>query len=200
MWAIRTRFEAIQSIKNSNLNNFAKAESAAFHGRKIVEGIAFACLVAYENRFQNIPKEAKGKWNPAVIFKELKKKKVEIIPSPSVLRLPISGESLPSTKIDKIIEGIPENRITHEQLIEIYNRMHVWLHELNPYTYSEKSTFCDQKSQILWGDIDKLYKFLEKHFISINGMAFYCVLFDSQDNGTKVYPLNQVSDLRLNSI
>ena len=194
MWAIRTRFETIQTLKSSTLNNFSRAESAAFHGRKIVEGIAFACLVAYENHFQNIPKEAKGKWNPAVIFKELKKKKVDVIPSPSVLRLPIAGESLPNTKINKIIEGIPENRITHEQLIEMYNRMHVWLHELNPYTHSEKSTFYDQKYQTLWDDLDGLYKFIEKHFISINGKAFYCVLFDSVDNGTKVFPLDKISD------
>jgi hypothetical protein len=88
-----------------------------------------------------------------------------------------------------VIEGIPENRLTHEELIGIYQRLHAWLHEVNPYIYQEHSSFYAQKAVTLWADLERLWLFVEKHFISIRGAGFFCVLRDNQDQQTKVVPL-----------
>src|SRR5688572_3043490 len=48
MSAIRDRLDVIDRLASTTGADFARAEAAAFHGRKIVEGIAFACLVATE--------------------------------------------------------------------------------------------------------------------------------------------------------
>jgi hypothetical protein len=49
MWTIRARFDVIDTLRQSSADFFSPAESAAFHCRKIVEAIAFACLVAIDN-------------------------------------------------------------------------------------------------------------------------------------------------------
>lgn len=73
METIRNRLDVIAQLKQSTADDFARAEAAAFQGRKVVEGIAFACLVAIENGLPVVPKDAKGKWNAEDIFKNLKK-------------------------------------------------------------------------------------------------------------------------------
>ena len=60
MQTIRERFDVIGQLKASHAADFARAESAAFHGRKIVEGTAFTCLVSIENGLTTIPRDAKG--------------------------------------------------------------------------------------------------------------------------------------------
>jgi hypothetical protein len=134
MWKIRYRFDVIETLRQSNAEPFARAESAAFHGRKIVEAIAFACLVAIENGLKNVPRDVRGQWNAATIFKSLKSKKLIVLPSPSNIR-EATPEEKSTSDVSKTIEGIPERRLTHDELIEIYQRFHQWLHEVNPYTY-----------------------------------------------------------------
>jgi hypothetical protein len=193
MWAIRGRFEVIETLKKSESNAFSRAESAAFHGRKIVEAIAFSCLVAIDNGLKNIPKDAKGKWNAEDIFKKLKKKNLEILPSPSKIRHATNDEKS-NLEVQIVIEGIPKNRLTHEELIQIYQRFHAWLHEINPYVHQGQDSFYESKSEFLWKDLDRLRLFIERHFISINGSGFYCVLNDSVDNKTKVMPLAKAAN------
>ena len=48
MTNIRARFEVIEGLKLSNQSTFAELETAAFHLRKSIEGIAFGCLVALD--------------------------------------------------------------------------------------------------------------------------------------------------------
>jgi hypothetical protein len=184
MWTIRYRFDVIETLRQSSTDNFSQAESAAFHGRKIVEGIAFACLVAIENGLKNVPRNAKGQWNAETIFKNLKSNKLTVLPSPSVIR-----QATPEASVT--IEGIPERRLTHDDLIKIYQRFHAWLHEVNPYTYQGHSEFYTKKSATLWKDLEKLHLFVEHHAISIHGAGFYCVLRDSSDQQTKVLSINK---------
>ena len=190
MWTIRGRLEVIETLRESNSDDFSRAESAAFHGRKIVEAIAFACLVAIENGLKNIPKDAKGKWSAEDIFKKLKKKNLEVLPSPSKIRNSTTNEKS-TLNVSIVIDGIPENRLTHEELIQIYQRFHAWLHEINPYMHQGQDSFYESKSKFLWKDLERLRMFIERHFISISGNGFYCVLNDSIDNKTKVIPLSR---------
>ena len=49
MTTIRHRLDVIETIRQSQIDDFSRAETAAFHGRKVIEGISFACLVTVEN-------------------------------------------------------------------------------------------------------------------------------------------------------
>ena len=49
MSVVRDRLDAVAGLAASQGGAFARAEAAAFHGRKTVEGIAFGCLVATEH-------------------------------------------------------------------------------------------------------------------------------------------------------
>jgi hypothetical protein len=74
MRTIRGRLDLIEQLKEAAGVDFLKAESAAFQGRKIVEAIAFGCLVAVENGLNAVQRDAKGQWNAEDILKNLDKK------------------------------------------------------------------------------------------------------------------------------
>lgn len=188
MWTIRGRFDVIETLRHSDADPFSRAESAAFQGRKIVEAIAFGCLVAIDNSLKSIPRDAKGQWNVEKIFKSLKSKNLNILPSPSIIREATEEENS-ANNVNVTIEGVPERRLTHDDLIEIYQNLHFWLHEVNPYVHEESSEFYENKSITLWENLEKLNLFIERHFISIHGSGFFCVLRDINDHKTKVIPL-----------
>ena len=193
MLALRHRFEIIESLRTSQLEPYFRAETAALPGRKIIEGIAFGCLVAIENGLKTVPRDAKGQWNAEKIFKNLKSKKILTLPSPSHIRAP-TGEEIKEYNIKSVIEGIPEKRLTFDELLKIYQSLHVWLHEVNPYVYKEHTKLDSKKLEMLWNDLTRLRSFMEKHFISIEGAAFFCVLWDNQDNLTKVAQATKIPD------
>ena len=78
MTTIRQRLDVIEMLRSTSLDAFSKAETAAFHGRKVVEGITFGCLVAIENGLRQIPRDAKGQWNADKILKSLHSKNINI--------------------------------------------------------------------------------------------------------------------------
>ena len=90
-----------------------------------------------------------------------------------------------------MVEGIAERRITGAELIAMYQRMHRWLHELNPYVTQDRATLYLSNGQQLWDDLSMINRFVERHFISISGHGFFCVLRDTADNQTKVLPLSK---------
>lgn len=185
MQTIRSRLDVIESVRNSKTNDFSRAETAAFHGRKIIEGIAFACLVAIENGIKHVPRDAKGQWNAEAILKSLQSKSIPTLPSPSIIRN-ASASQRETNNANVIIEGVPDRRISHGDLIAIYQGMHRWLHELNPYIETDRGSFYDKYGQQLWQDLQRVNRFVEKHFISISGEGFFCVLRDDVDGTTKV--------------
>jgi hypothetical protein len=188
MSAIRDRLDAIDKFASSAGGDFARAEAAAFQGRKVIEGIAFACLVATEKGLKHIPRDAKGHWNAESILKSLSSKNINTFPSPSIIRKPTEEEHS-RDNVNVVIEGVPERRISADDLIEMYQRMHRWLHELNPYVAKDRATFYSTKGQQLWSDLSAIGRFIERHFISIKGIGFFCVLRDINDGQTKVLPL-----------
>lgn len=81
MATVRQRLDLTKVLRSANLDAFSKAETAAFHGRKVIEGIAFGCLVAVENGLSHVPRDAKGQWNASKIFKSLKSKEIKVFPN-----------------------------------------------------------------------------------------------------------------------
>ncbi len=194
MKVIRSRIDSVETLSKSNLDAYSKSEIAAFHGRKIIEAIAFGCLIGIKNGLKSIPKDAEGQYNAEKIFKQLKKKGIEISPSPSIMRA-ATEEERSEHNVTAIIDGIPERRITNEELIKKYQRMHNWLHELNPYTKDEQEVFYSKNQKQLWQDLNELALFLNSHVMSINGEAFYCILKDKLDGDTKVISISKKSEI-----
>lgn len=190
MQNVRRRFDLIDALKAINTDKFLKSETAAFHGRKIIEAVAFACLVATKNGLQSVPKDVGGQWNAEKIIRSLIKKQIDVFPSPSVIRAATDEEKLQDS-VTITIEGIPERRLSQSELIDTYRRLHRWLHELNPYVDSNRTAFLLQHEAELWNDLTRLHRFLERHFIAINNQGFYCTLCDTNDGITKIVPLTK---------
>lgn len=166
----------------------------AFHGRKIIEAIAFGCLIGLENGLKIIPRDAQGQYNAETIFKTLSKRKLEIFPSPSIIR-EATKEEMKEHNVNVVIEGIPERRIAREELIKKYQRMHNWLHELNPYTKEGQELFHQKNVAQLWKDLEGISLFLQSHVMSIKGEAFFCTLKDKVDGFTKISSLSKIFDI-----
>lgn len=192
MSAICERLDMVDRLAKGNGNDFARAESAAFHGRKIVEGIAFGCLIATEKGLKHVPRDAKGQWNAETILVSLSAKNLKTFPSPSILRN-ATDEERERDSVTIVVEGMPDRRISNLELIDIYQRLHRWLHEINPYVAKDRATFYTQHGQQLWDDLSKVERLIERHFISISGHGFFCVLRDSTDDATKVLPLSKAA-------
>lgn len=191
MKVIRNRLDSIKSLTSINFNN---SEIIAFHGRKIIEAIAFGCLIGTKNGFKIIPKDALGQYNAEKILKTLSRKGNEIFPSPSIIRYATEKE-IEQYNVKISIEGIVERRITKDELIKKYQRMHNWLHELNPYTKEGHQIFYEKNQEQLSEDINDLDLFLESHVMSINGKAFFCTLNDKVDGTTKVISLSKIEEI-----
>ncbi len=192
MQAIRFRFDLIDLLKGGDLTSFSTNETAAFHGRKILEAIAFSSLVTVEHGLSEVPRDAKGQWNAEKIFENLSRKDILSLPSPTAMRYPNASEAHLNTQL--VFDGIPERRIDLAELKAMYQRMHRWMHEMNPYTYGGYEAFIRDNGRGLWDDLSRLYLFLEIHFVAIRGAGFICVLRDSQDGLTKVKAMAKISD------
>jgi len=194
MEVIRNRFDTIKSIFEIGFDNFNNSEIAAFHGRKIIEAIAFGCLIGTKQGFKTIPKDSVGQYNAEKILKTLSRKGNEIFPSPSVIRNATKEEEK-KYNVKVTIEGVPERRISKEELIKKYQRMHNWLHELNPYVKEGHKEFNNKNKEQLIKDLNEIKLFLDSHIMSINGEAFFCTLNDKIDEKTKVISLSKIGEL-----
>lgn len=194
MCTVRGRLDIIGELKGSKGNDFLRAETAAFHGRKVLEAIAFGCLVAVENGINVVPRDAKGQWNAETIFKNLRKKGLEVLPSPSIIRAATPTEQR-ELQVRVTIEGQPDRLMSLDELIAVYQNLHAWLHEVNPYTHTSQKAFYEKGEIKLWADLEKVRCFIHKHFISIRGAGFFCVIQDDFDGETKVIDLSKQEDL-----
>lgn len=190
MATVRQRLDLIDVLRSANLDAFSRAETVAFHGRKVVEGIAFGCLVAVENGLKYVPRDVKGQWNAGSILKNLSSKKITVFPNPSIIRTASESERT-EHKVQVTVEGIPERCLTHDDLRAIYDRFHKWLHEINPYVETDRAAFITRNESSLWEDISKLHYLVARHFIAIGGHGFFCTLRDSQDGLTKVVAVSR---------
>lgn len=192
MRMIRERFDLMDKFTQHSHITHSGAEIVAYNARKIVEGIAFGCLVAIDHGLKSVPRDAKGQYNAEAIFKSLKKKGLHVLPSPSEVRDATESERL-ENNVKAVIEGIPSHRLTHEQLIETYQYLHGWAHELNPYTVTDRQEHLRKNINPLIEHVVKLSKFISNHVISIQGQGFFCVLKDRTDGLTKVIAIQSVA-------
>lgn len=194
MAIVRKRFDAIYEIKLLDKESFYLSETVAFHGRKIIEAIAFSCLLAVDNSLNSVPKEAKGQYNAEKIFKTLRKKGINALQNPSNFRTANEQEKN-QHGVTSVIEGIPEKCLTYDELIKIYQNLHNWLHELNPYVKKGHLEFNSKNSAQLWRDIEKLEGMVERHAMTVRGIGFYCTLRDKDSGDTKMIAISKVSDV-----
>ncbi|MCG9568874.1 MULTISPECIES: hypothetical protein [Vibrio] len=185
MRTIRDRFHAIDRIITIEENNFYMSEAIAFHARKVIEAIAFSCLIAIENGINVVPKSAKGQYNAEKIFKALKKQNLSAIQNPSFIRAATDGEKR-MYGISTTIEGRPEKCLNHQDLIKIYQELHSWLHELNPYVKSGHREFNEKNYPSLLDSVSKLRSLLTSHVMTVRGVGFYCVLDDKNYNDVRM--------------
>lgn len=186
----RRRVEFAETVLASSAPNALKAETACMQGRKIIETIAFMCLVAMQNSFGEIgvPSDVKTHWNASVIFMKLKKKNLNVLPSPSKMK--------PSDNLDykSIFEGIPEYRLTYDELKGLYEDFHKGLHEPNPFSNFDDDKMYENLVQIASNAVEKLRKFAWVHFISIKGDGFMVDLKNTHDL-TVVVPVSKLGEL-----
>jgi hypothetical protein len=191
MAVVRGRLDFVANLDESQRQKFVYAETSAFHGRKIVEAIAFGCLLILDHSMRNVPRDAKGQWNAESILASLKSKSLDVLPSPSIIRPPSLLE-INDHNPRFVVQGVPEHRLTLEDLLSIYRRLHPWLHEINPYVGGNRVAFLAKHSTKLWNDLSRLDSFLDSHVLSIRGRGLLCVLRDKVDGMTRVVPLNQL--------
>jgi hypothetical protein len=173
MAVIRKRFDLINSIRSIPGDRFARAEDAAFHGRKIIEGIAFGCLVAVENGLKAIPRDAQGQWNAKAIFFRLDAKKLNAFPCSAIVREATKVERTANPGVTITIEGQPLKNLDRDELSNMYADLHRWLHEINPYVEEGRASFLQRYENELWDALVRLEAFIERHDIGIGGQLFF---------------------------
>jgi hypothetical protein len=194
MKVIRGRFDVINQYLDRDDRDFFLGEILAFHTRKIIEAIAFGCMIALENSKNSIPTKLKKEYSADKILKHLRGKNSLPYPSPSEIRKSTPAEFF-QYKSKITCAGIEEYRLTIDELLSMYGRTHKWLHEFNPYSKNKHQDFALANIDNLINDIKELNNFISSHAISLDGIAFMCKLVDKVDGQTKVVPISKVSDL-----
>ena len=168
---IRARFEIIEGLKLSHTSDYPELETAAFHLRKSIEGVAFGCLVAMENGLKSVPRDAVGQWNADRIFARVAKCDPIIFPF-AINREDPSPES---TGIQHHLVKNEASNLSIDDLRSVYRRTHRWLHEMNPYIPITANTFAKLRRDLL-ADIVSVWNWLLHHLIAASGEVFLTVL------------------------
>jgi hypothetical protein len=169
---------------------FQTVETVALQGRKAIETIAYMMLVATEQGFgrAQMPRDVRTQWNAEPIFQRLKKKGLNLIPSPC--RVSKSEDPLYAW----VVEGLAEYRLSYDDLCEIYRTFHKGLHEPNPYVQPVDDAYYSNLVPELRKAIEQIKNLTWRHSMFIRGKAFLCILSD--DNGkVGVLGLDKTSDL-----
>lgn len=183
MFLVRHRLDMLQQLSDMDGDERMKGETIALQGRKVVESIAYACLIATDNSGIQLPRKVLKEWHAPTIFKSLVKQTPYAFPSPSMVRSPNAEEAINNPGIKAVFEGIPNRRQTYEDLLGMAAHFNLWLHETNPYTTSR----LDYKR--LLNDAKLIDDFLVSHAMTIAGVGYMCVLRDKVDGQVKIIPI-----------
>ena len=189
MTNIRARYEVIYGLKLNGDAGFAALETAAFHLRKSIEGTAFGCLVALDQAFKEVPRDARGQWNADNIFIRLKKRERLVFPTAFKREDPPSG-GYPVVK-HHIVPN-PDVNLTIDEVREIYRRSHKWVHEWNPYIERLGKDFEKSKAELLI-DLDRHWNWIFQHMIGIGGHTFLGLLKDPSDNQVRIVSMESMT-------
>jgi hypothetical protein len=188
---LRSRLDFAESTLASPYKYaFQTVETVSLQGRKCVETIAYMMLVATEHAFgrANMPRDIRSQWNADPIFERLKRKGLDLIPSPQ--RVTASKDS----RYSLVIEGIAEHRLSYDDLIGIYRVFHKGLHEPNPYVHPVDDAYYSALLPDLRKAIGQIKTLTWRHMVFIKGHAFLCILSDDHGN-VHVTGLDKQSDL-----
>jgi hypothetical protein len=187
---LRSRIEFIESVSDLQAPTSQIVETVSLQGRKSVETIAFMCLVIMDHSLgqRSIPRDVRSHWNAETVFERLKRKGLQLLPSPSTIR----RSSDPQYKLEVI--GIPENRLSYDDLISIYRSFHDGLHEPNPYVQADEDEFYTKLLPVLRENISRIKDFIWRHFISIEGRGFLVTLKDTEGKFA-VVPLDKIAEV-----
>ncbi len=172
MTNIRARFEIIEGLSLDKDSGFAQYETAAFHLRKCIEGVAFGCLVAMEQGLKEVPRDAKGQWNADNIFARLKKRDPLVFPQSFKREDPPAGSD---RKVDHHLVPAKDVNLTIDEVREIYHRSHKWLHEWNPYIERLGADYEKYKAELV-SDLHSFWRWIVAHMIGIGGHVFLGLL------------------------
>jgi hypothetical protein len=164
---VRARFEIIDGLKLSATSEYAELETAAFHLRKSIEGVAFGCLIALENGLREVPRDARGQWNADKIL--IRISKLDEPPFPKAIHVG-DGEDA-----DHHISRNEQDDLSIEAVQQIYRRTHRWLHEMNPYVPVTLKKFDELRSNLL-ADIVSIWKWLLHHLVVVNSEVLMVVM------------------------
>ena len=188
MTNVRARFEVVENLSLNSESAFANFETAAFHLRKSIEGIAFGCLVALDQAFKEIPRDAKGQWNADNIFIKLKKRADLVFPESFLREEPSAG--MPGVQHHLVAQ--PDINLSVDEVRDIYRRTHKWLHEWNPYIEQLGRDFEKSKNQLL-EDLPRVWNWIVQHRIGIGGHVFLGILKDPQDGQVRIVAAESVT-------
>ena len=190
MMRIRERFDAIQIVREGPAS-WTLGETIGTHLRKIIEGIAFGCVIATEYAVKNVPRKVVGQWDAETIFTALKKSGDFPYPDPNRIRRP-TAEEISAQDVNLVVEGVVENRITVDDMRSIYRRTHAWTHEDNPYVNRPSS---ERNLSTLLQDVDRVERMLRLHRIGIQGKSFLLILRDEKDGLLKVQAIEKIAEI-----
>ena len=178
---IRARFDIIDGLQLNAASEYAVLETAAFHLRKSIEGVAFGCLVATQVGLKSVPRDAQGQWNADRIFSTLKKREKPVFPFAITREEPAQDDR----GIQHYIVPNVDWNITLDEAKNIYRRTHKWVHEWNPYvptTVTKFGYYCQQ----LLDDIVNTWQWLVHHAIGVAGEVFIAVLKSPDIEGIEI--------------
>jgi hypothetical protein len=188
---LRSRLDfAENTLANPYKFAFQTVETVSLQGRKCVETVAYMMLVATEHAFgrANMPRDIRSQWNADPIFERLKRKRLDLIPSPQ--RVTSSKDS----RYSLVVEGIAEHRLSYDDLIGIYRVFHKGLHEPNPYVHPVDDAYYLNLLPEIHKAIGQIKNLTWRHMVFIKGHAFLCILSD--DNGNvHVRGLDKIANL-----
>ena len=175
MQNVRARYEIIEGLKLNGEAEYPQLETAAFHLRKSIEGVAFGCLVAMENGLKSVPRDAIGQWNADRIFAKVSKR------TPVIFPVSITREDPPEGAVG-VDHHMAENttaNLSPPDVRIIYRRTHKWLHEMNPYLTLTINKFAELRVSLI-ADIQSVWDWLVHHAIVAEGEVFLTVLKDPE--------------------
>jgi hypothetical protein len=188
---LRSRLDfAENTLANPYKFAFQTVETVSLQGRKCVETVAYMMLVATEHAFgrANMPRDIRSQWNADPIFERLKRKRLDLIPSPQCVT------SSEDSRYSLVVEGIAEHRLSYDDLIGIYRVFHKGLHEPNPYVHPVDDAYYLNLLPEIHKAIGQIKNLTWRHMVFIKGHAFLCILSD--DNGNvHVRGLDKIANL-----
>ena len=172
--SLRSRLDFAERILSMNETPAQIVEPVSLQGRKCLELIAYMMLAATEHGFgkANVPRDIRTQWNAETVFERLKKKSLDLIPSPQ--RVSISAD--PGYAL--VIEGVAAHRLNYDQLISLFRLFHAGLHEPNPYVQPDSARHYADLLPKLREGIEQIKNLTWQHMIFIRGKAFICFLSD----------------------